>query len=46
MPDGDIKDELERELSPGRQTTQHAVGLVLVFIVSFTLAFYMVNRSL
>jgi|SRR6516225_3459777 hypothetical protein len=45
MPDGNIRDELERELSPGRQTTQHAVGSVLVFIVSFTLAFYIVNRS-
>jgi hypothetical protein len=46
VPDGDLKNELERELAPHRQTTQHAIGTVLVFVVSFTLAFYLANRRL
>jgi hypothetical protein len=46
MPDDDVKNELERELAPRRQTTQHAIGVVLVFAVSFAAAFYLANRSL
>jgi hypothetical protein len=46
VPDGDLENELERELAPRRQTTQHAIGTVLVFVVSFTLAFYLANRRL
>jgi hypothetical protein len=46
MPHGDVKNQLGRELAPRQQTTQHAIGAVLAFVLSFTLAFYLANRTL
>jgi len=46
MPEGEIKQQVGRELSPKRQTTQHVIGTVVVFIVSFALAFYLANGGL
>jgi hypothetical protein len=43
MPEGEIKQKVGRELSPKRQTTQHVVGIVVVFIVSLVLGFYVAN---
>src|SRR5262249_48164680 len=40
MPEGEIKQKVRRDLSPKRQTTQHVIGIVVVFIVSFVLTFY------
>ena len=46
MPEGEIKQQVGRELSPKRQTTQHVIGTVVVFIVSFALVFYVANGGL
>jgi hypothetical protein len=46
MPEGEIKQQVRRELSPKRQTTQHVIGIVVVFIVSFVLAFYLAHGGL
>jgi hypothetical protein len=46
MPEGEIKQQVVRELSPKRQTTQHVIGTVVVFIVCFVLAFYVANGGL
>jgi hypothetical protein len=43
MPEDEIKHQVRRELSPNRQTTQHVVGSVVVFVVSLVLAFYVAN---
>jgi hypothetical protein len=46
MPEGEIKQQVGRELSPERQTTQHVIGTVVVFIVCFVLGFYVANAGL
>jgi hypothetical protein len=46
MPESDIKQQVEKELSPNRQITQHVIGSVVVFIMSFVLTFYLYNGSL
>jgi hypothetical protein len=46
VPEGEIRQQVAKELSPGRQIRQHAVLSVIVFILSFVLTFYLANGGL
>lgn len=46
IPEGEIRQEAAKELSPDRQVRQQVVIAVTVFIVSFVLTFYLVNGGI
>jgi hypothetical protein len=43
IPEGEIRHQVTKELSPTRQIGQNVAVSVVIFIVSFVLTFYLVN---
>jgi hypothetical protein len=43
IPEGEIRKQATKEVSPTRQIRQHVAASVVVFIVSFVLTFYLLN---